>query len=135
MRRGDRGRLAAHARSRCPRRDDLFGELRPTWTGTVERVEVVTVPCTCWLLRRDALPLLTRDGPPNRTPLPGCHRCHGAGECQAERVTCRHAAEDCGWLFLDTSRSGRRRWCSMQSCGNRAKARRFYARATASSEA
>jgi predicted RNA-binding Zn ribbon-like protein len=45
------------------------------------------------------------------------------------------AAEDCGWLFLDTSRSGRRRWCTMQSCGNRAKARRFYARSTASSEA
>jgi predicted RNA-binding Zn ribbon-like protein len=44
------------------------------------------------------------------------------------------AAEDCGWLFLDTSRSGRRRWCSMLSCGNRAKARRFYAR-SASHEA
>ena len=42
------------------------------------------------------------------------------------------AAEDCGWLFLDSSRSGRRRWCTMQSCGNRAKARRFYARAAAS---
>jgi predicted RNA-binding Zn ribbon-like protein len=27
--------------------------------------------------------------------------------------------DDCGWLFLD--RSGRRRWCSMSSCGNRAK--------------
>jgi predicted RNA-binding Zn ribbon-like protein len=40
--------------------------------------------------------------------------------------------QDCGWLFLDTSRSGRRRWCTMQSCGNRAKARRFYARAAAS---
>jgi predicted RNA-binding Zn ribbon-like protein len=38
------------------------------------------------------------------------------------------AADDCGWLFLDTSRTGRRRWCTMQSCGNRAKARRFYAR-------
>jgi predicted RNA-binding Zn ribbon-like protein len=41
------------------------------------------------------------------------------------------AAEDCGWLFLDTSRSGRRRWCTMQSCGNRAKARRFYQRTRA----
>jgi predicted RNA-binding Zn ribbon-like protein len=29
----------------------------------------------------------------------------------------------CGWLFLD--RSGRRRWCSMAVCGNRAKVRRF----------
>ncbi len=44
------------------------------------------------------------------------------------------AAEDCGWLFLDTSRSGRRRWCTMESCGNRAKARRFHARAAASLE-
>ena len=38
------------------------------------------------------------------------------------------AAAGCGWLFLDTSRSQRRRWCTMQSCGNRAKARRFYER-------
>jgi predicted RNA-binding Zn ribbon-like protein len=37
--------------------------------------------------------------------------------------------EGCGWLFLDTSRNRRRRWCSMQGCGNRAKARRFYERA------
>jgi predicted RNA-binding Zn ribbon-like protein len=35
---------------------------------------------------------------------------------------------DCGWLFLDTSRNGSRRWCSMDGCGNRAKARRHYAR-------
>jgi predicted RNA-binding Zn ribbon-like protein len=31
------------------------------------------------------------------------------------------AAEDCALLFVDTSRPGRRRWCSMQGCGNRAK--------------
>jgi len=34
----------------------------------------------------------------------------------------------CGWLFLDTSRSGTRRWCDMRTCGNRAKARGHYAR-------
>jgi predicted RNA-binding Zn ribbon-like protein len=34
----------------------------------------------------------------------------------------------CGWLFLDTSRNGSRRWCSMSDCGNRAKARRHYRR-------
>jgi predicted RNA-binding Zn ribbon-like protein len=39
------------------------------------------------------------------------HRCPGAG---------------CGWLFLD--RSGRRRWCTMATCGNRAKVRRFAER-------
>ncbi len=35
----------------------------------------------------------------------------------------------CGWLFLDTSPSGRRRWCSMEDCGNRAKALRHRQRA------
>ena len=33
---------------------------------------------------------------------------------------------DCGWLFFD--RSGRRRWCTMEVCGNRAKARRHAER-------
>jgi predicted RNA-binding Zn ribbon-like protein len=32
----------------------------------------------------------------------------------------------CGWVFLDTS--GRRRWCSMATCGSREKMRRMYAR-------
>jgi predicted RNA-binding Zn ribbon-like protein len=40
----------------------------------------------------------------------------------------RCANPDCGWLFLDDSRAGKRRWCSMSSCGNRAKARRHYHR-------
>ena len=35
-------------------------------------------------------------------------------------------ADGCGWLFLDTSRNQSRRWCSMESCGNRAKAKRHY---------
>ena len=30
------------------------------------------------------------------------------------------------WLFLDDSKSANRRWCSMSSCGNRAKAHRHY---------
>jgi predicted RNA-binding Zn ribbon-like protein len=34
------------------------------------------------------------------------------------------AGEGCGWLFLDTSKAHRRRWCSMAVCGNRAKAQR-----------
>jgi predicted RNA-binding Zn ribbon-like protein len=33
---------------------------------------------------------------------------------------------DCGWLFLNTS--GRQRWCSMATCGSRAKMRAMYAR-------
>jgi predicted RNA-binding Zn ribbon-like protein len=38
------------------------------------------------------------------------------------------ANEKCRWLFLDDSKSGSRRWCSMNVCGNRAKARRHYLR-------
>jgi predicted RNA-binding Zn ribbon-like protein len=30
----------------------------------------------------------------------------------------------CGWLFLDTTKNGRRRWCSMSECGTGAKVRR-----------
>jgi predicted RNA-binding Zn ribbon-like protein len=30
----------------------------------------------------------------------------------------------CGWLFLDTTKNGQRRWCSMQECGVEAKVRR-----------
>lgn len=34
----------------------------------------------------------------------------------------------CGFFFVDLSRNRSRRWCSMESCGNRAKARRHYQR-------
>lgn len=34
----------------------------------------------------------------------------------------------CGWLFLDDSKGGTRRWCSMSACGNRAKVQRHAQR-------
>jgi predicted RNA-binding Zn ribbon-like protein len=37
------------------------------------------------------------------------------------------SAADCGLLFVDQSRRGDRRWCSMQRCGNLAKVRRHRA--------
>ena len=44
-----------------------------------------------------------------------------------ERV--RVCANDrCRWVFYDESRAGRRRWCDMSTCGNRAKAARHRAR-------
>ncbi|MDF5752943.1 ABATE domain-containing protein [Spongiactinospora sp. TRM90649] len=36
--------------------------------------------------------------------------------------------DSCCWLFLDTSKNRRRRWCSMTTCGTRDKSRRYYAR-------
>ena len=40
----------------------------------------------------------------------------------------RCANHQCILHFYDASRSGRRQWCSMAACGNRAKARRHYER-------
>lgn len=57
-----------------------------------------------WPVALDAAELLTSDLLPR------------VGECPDDR--------GCGWLFLDTSKAGRRRWCSMKDCGNRAKAQR-----------
>ncbi len=39
------------------------------------------------------------------------------------------ANDGCRWVFEDTSRAGRRRWCDMTTCGNRAKAQRFRSKA------
>jgi len=38
------------------------------------------------------------------------------------------ANDGCRWVFEDTSRGGRRRWCDMNTCGNRAKVRRYRSR-------
>ena len=46
---------------------------------------------------------------------------------EPERI--RYCANvECRWVFFDRSRSGRRRWCHPESCGNRMKVRAFRAR-------
>jgi predicted RNA-binding Zn ribbon-like protein len=42
------------------------------------------------------------------------------------------AGPDCGWMYVDRSRNGLRRWCEMQTCGTSAKSRRRAARTAAS---
>ena len=49
------------------------------------------------------------------------------GEGKTERLrVC--ANEACHWAFFDTSRTARRKWCDMTTCGNRAKAARHRER-------
>jgi predicted RNA-binding Zn ribbon-like protein len=44
----------------------------------------------------------------------------------AERTRIKQCVgEHCGWLFLDTTKNNRRRWCEMEVCGNRAKQKRL----------
>jgi predicted RNA-binding Zn ribbon-like protein len=48
---------------------------------------------------------------------------------QLGRVTeCANEEEGCGWVFLDKTRSGTKKWCSSTGCGNRAKVRAWYER-------
>jgi len=42
---------------------------------------------------------------------------------QKRLKTCAH--DECVLMFKDTSKSGRRRWCNMETCGNRAKAKAY----------
>jgi predicted RNA-binding Zn ribbon-like protein len=35
---------------------------------------------------------------------------------------------NCGWLFLDGTKNGKRRWCSMEECGSQVKALEYYYR-------
>ncbi|HWP62389.1 MAG TPA: CGNR zinc finger domain-containing protein [Candidatus Binatia bacterium] len=52
---------------------------------------------------------------------------------ERERLrTC--ANPSCRWVFFDESRPGRRRWCEMATCGNRAKAARHRARRASRSD-
>jgi len=61
-----------------------------------------------WPILRSAADLLTSE------------RQRWIGQCADDR--------GCGWLFLDTTKNHSRRWCEMNDCGNRAKARRHYQR-------
>ncbi|BFV58111.1 CGNR zinc finger domain-containing protein [Kitasatospora sp. CMC57] len=83
------------------------GRLRHTLTaaGPAEAVEVDSPEwLAAWLAAEDYLSLLRQ----------GAHRIKA----------CAH--ESCILHFFDTSQNGRRRWCSMAVCGNRAKAARHY---------
>jgi len=40
----------------------------------------------------------------------------------------RCEGDNCGWLFLDATKNGKRRWCSMEDCGSNVKALEYYYR-------
>ncbi|WET77371.1 CGNR zinc finger domain-containing protein [Amycolatopsis sp. QT-25] len=88
----DEDRVALNATAAAP-------PLVPQWTGSVLRFHGDLTHALS-TLARDALLLLA--GP------------------QAARIReCDHS--DCSRLFLDASRSGRRRWCGMSACGTKVK--------------
>ena len=59
---------------------------------------------------------------------------HELADGQPDRIRICDS-DGCKWVFYDTSRTARRRWCDMATCGNRAKAARHRARARQETEA
>ncbi|ORA62494.1 CGNR zinc finger domain-containing protein [Mycobacteroides franklinii] len=79
---------------------------------------------------------LTVDGPTDTAEVPESHRLPGwlaadnlltlLSESPDRIKQCAHP--QCVLFFYDTSKNGARRWHSMATCGNRAKAARHYAK-------
>lgn len=70
---------------------------------------------------------ITGDQPHNAVSVEALVNAIELRRTRPDRVrSCEH--ETCVLWFLDTSKGGRRRWCSMERCGNRAKAQRHYNR-------
>jgi len=76
-----------------------------TWQWTADPGDLQQI---VWPVARSAADLLTGD------------LLDRVGQCADDR--------GCGYLFIDHSRNRSRRWCSMESCGNRAKVHRHYRR-------
>lgn len=94
---------AALSRALAHRRLDSAPEAHWTWVGAERDLE-----SPLWPVALAAATLLTS---PDATRLRTC------------------AKPDCGWMFVDRSRNGFRRWCQMATCGNEEKARRRASRA------
>jgi predicted RNA-binding Zn ribbon-like protein len=108
-------------------------EVRAALRAQLERGE--TEPLNAVLARGSRTPVLGKDGPGERVDVdpdwrPSWDVAVDHLRLLAERPDrvrrCAHPA--CVLWFHDTSRGGARRWCSMETCGNRAKAGRHYAR-------
>jgi predicted RNA-binding Zn ribbon-like protein len=92
------------------------------WAGRPPPLEWLTVDGAGRLRsHRDATTAaaLTADLARDAVDLLGGPLADRVRECQAD---------DCALLFLDTSRAGGRRWCSMAACGARAKMAAYRAR-------
>lgn len=101
--------------------DDGWLRLRPFVVSAVARADVapaVPHPAPTWSGTEPDLPLLpVADAAYRLLTGPELHRLK---RCVA-----------CPWLFLDRSRNGSRRWCSMEVCGTDEKIRRYVTRRAA----
>jgi predicted RNA-binding Zn ribbon-like protein len=125
---GEASRALEEARAfRASLHDVLMG---PKAGADWDRVAALVREGTCAAVLKPGTPSATWQLPERlglRLPLLALARSAGELLTSDEVAMVRSCpGNHCGWLFLD--RKGHRRWCTMSTCGNRAKARRFAAR-------
>lgn len=103
---------------------------RPVDTAALARIDgwlpAATAPPR--LIAGPALVAAPRDDPRRALGAVALDAAHMLGDpAEASRMRIC-ASATCSARFYDRSPAGRRRWCSMQGCGNQAKARRYRAR-------
>jgi predicted RNA-binding Zn ribbon-like protein len=104
-----------------------------TAVGEIDRWLRVARPSPRLVLRSGGPALMEpppEDGVAQALALVALDAARMLGTPERERVR-MCASETCGVRFYDHSPGGRRRWCSMERCGNVAKARRHRRRARA----
>jgi len=104
-------------------RSAIDGALRPLAVGD----EPDTAPLAALYARAAGRAVLRPAGFEWRTPVDAlvasAAELVAAGPLDRLRI-----CGNCPWLFLDLSRNGSRRWCSMEGCGNEVKSRRLTER-------
>jgi predicted RNA-binding Zn ribbon-like protein len=93
---------------------DAYGHVRLVMPGPIAKE---TRPSLTWTWERDADRLDSLLWPVVR----GGAELLASADAQRLRVC---AAGDCGWVYVDRSRNGMRRWCEMSTCGTDEKSRR-----------
>ncbi|CAN5653842.1 hypothetical protein BH18CHL1_BH18CHL1_05120 [soil metagenome] len=132
-------RLARVHRVRAAMRElvDAAVERRPPEPRALERINrVLRTPYTYELVPAlDGVSLDHRhDGDPVEGALARLAESIAREVSQGDPARLRICSnDDCRWVFHDPSPSGRRRWCDMSTCGNRAKAARYRERKKLSS--
>lgn len=114
--------FSAVAGGESPRRRDL-AHLADAYARAVDRAELAyggEGGFWSWTSRPLALDAMLWPAAAAAVELLRSEAIDRVGQCRDDR--------GCGALFLDTSRNRSRQWCRMETCGNRAKARRHYAR-------
>lgn len=116
-------------------RDTLFTVVRArTRAESPDPADLATVNEAA--ARSPLVPTVTADGTRGwRAPATGTQLLSTLARDAIDLLTGPHAqrirvcaAADCQLMYVDTSRPGRRRWCSMEHCGNRHKVRTHRAR-------